>query len=76
MFFGIKIKCIDRSNILNSMALINFDKDMFQVVNTEDQPYVYGSQIATLLEYSRPGNALETHVASYIHVVARNNQRH
>ena len=45
------------------MALINFDKDMFEVINIEDKPYFYGSQIAKFLEYARPGIALETHVS-------------
>ena len=45
------------------MALINFDKDMFEVINIDDQPFFYGSKIAKFLEYARPGNALETHVS-------------
>ena len=45
------------------MALINFDKHMFEVINIEDKPYFYGSQIAKFLEYARPGIALETHVS-------------
>ena len=34
-----------------------------KVINRDSEPFFYGSELAKMLNYARPGNALETHVS-------------
>ncbi len=39
-----------------------FHNQIVKVINMESEPFFYGSELANMLNYVRPGNALETHV--------------
>jgi prophage antirepressor-like protein len=34
-----------------------------KVINRDSEPFFYGSELAKMLNYARPGNALESHVS-------------
>ena len=42
---------------------LTFNNQVVKVNNHNKEPYFYGSHVAKLLAYNRPGNALETHVS-------------
>ena len=56
------------------MELTKFNNEIVKVININNTPYFFGSQIATFLEYARPGNALKTFVSpeNKIHVLNTN----
>ena len=45
------------------MELLKVNAEMFKIVNVDNQPYFYGSEIAKFLEYARPGGAVMAHVS-------------
>ena len=40
-----------------------FNNDIVKVINRDSEPFFYGSELAKMLNYARPGNALESHVS-------------
>ena len=40
-----------------------FNNQIVKVINMDSEPFFYGSELAKMLNYVRPGNALETHVS-------------
>ena len=40
-----------------------FNNQIVKVINMDSEPFFYGSDLAKMLNYARPGNALETHVS-------------
>ena len=38
-----------------------FNNHIVKVVNHDSEPFFYGSELAKMLNYVRPGNALEAH---------------
>jgi prophage antirepressor-like protein len=36
---------------------------IMKVINRDSQPFFYGSEVAKMLNYVRPGNAVECHVS-------------
>ena len=40
-----------------------FNNQIVKVINRDSEPFFYGSELAKMLNYVRPGNAVETHVS-------------
>jgi hypothetical protein len=40
-----------------------FNNHIVKVINRDSEPFFYGSELAKMLNYARPGNALENHVS-------------
>ncbi len=40
-----------------------FNKHIVKVINRDSEPFFYGSELAKMLNYVRPGNAVESHVS-------------
>jgi anti-repressor protein len=40
-----------------------FNNHIVKVINRDFEPFFYGSKLAKMLNYVRPGNALENHVS-------------
>ena len=40
-----------------------FNNQIVKVINMDSVPFFYGSELAKMLNYARPGNALENHVS-------------
>ena len=40
-----------------------FNNQIVKVINYDSEPFFYGSELAKMLNYVRPGNALEAHVS-------------
>ena len=40
-----------------------FNNQIVKVINMDSEPFFYGSELAKMLNYARPGNALENHVS-------------
>ena len=40
-----------------------FNNQIVKVINRDSEPFFYGSELAKMLNYARPGNALENHVS-------------
>ncbi len=40
-----------------------FNNFIVKVINYDSEPFFYGSELAKMLNYVRPGNALESHVS-------------
>ena len=41
-----------------------FNNQIVKVVNHDSEPFFYGSDLAKMLNYVRPGNAVENHVSA------------
>ena len=40
-----------------------FNNQIVKVINRDSEPFFYGSELAKMFNYIRPGNALECHVS-------------
>ena len=40
-----------------------FNNQIVKVKNMDSEPFFYGSELAKMLNYARPGNAVENHVS-------------
>ena len=40
-----------------------FNNHIVKVINRDSEPFFYGSDLAKMLNYVRPGNGLESHVS-------------
>ena len=40
-----------------------FNNQIVKVINMDSEPFFYGSELAKMLNYARPGNAVENHVS-------------
>ena len=40
-----------------------FNNHIVKVINRDSEPFCYGSELAKMLNYARPGNAVECHVS-------------
>ena len=40
-----------------------FNNHIVKVINRDSEPFFYGSELAKMLNYARPGNAVECHVS-------------
>ena len=39
-----------------------FNNHIVKVINRDSEPFFYGSELAKMLNYATPGNAVESHV--------------
>ena len=42
---------------------LTFNNQIVKVINRDSEPFFYGSELAKMLNYARPGNAVESHVS-------------
>ncbi len=42
---------------------LSFNNHIVKVVNHESEPFFYGSELANIFNYVRPGDAVEYHVS-------------
>ena len=40
-----------------------FNNHIVKVINRDSEPFFYGSELAKMLNYARPGNAVESHLS-------------